>query len=180
LPLIPLRLPQPPTQSVLGILLSLQKYRWVLPLCNLMVLEYTLHRCPLEFYTPMGLMCQAIAPTQSSNPAVPFSAWLKAGPLYSWLESSLLDFYNCKTEVPSSGSKVLLLCPADTGSVIFLDGCFLAVVFPCSSCTQVSSLQIGSPSCFSCPPPGHTERTTGLHMVCATGTLSLEPKKADS
>lgn len=44
--------------------LSLLKYRWVLPLYSLMVLGYTVHRCPLELYTSVGLICQAIESTQ--------------------------------------------------------------------------------------------------------------------
>jgi len=67
-----LGLPQPPTQTVLGILPSLQKYRWIPPLCNLMLLEYIVHGCPLQLCTPVWLMCQAIGSTQSSNPSCPF------------------------------------------------------------------------------------------------------------
>jgi len=67
-----LGLPQPLTQTVLGILLSLQKYGWIPPLCNLMVLECTVHWGPLQPYTPLGLMCQAIKPTQCSKPGCPF------------------------------------------------------------------------------------------------------------
>lgn len=57
------------------------------------------------------------------------STWSKAGPLYSWLESSLLDISNCKTdkEVFLSGSVVqsgLLLHSTGTGAGIFVDRSF--------------------------------------------------------
>ncbi|KAF1494150.1 Nuclear cap-binding protein subunit 1, partial [Megadyptes antipodes antipodes] len=46
--------------------------KWVLPLYSLMALGYTVHRCLLEPYTPVGLMCQATESTQSSKPGCPF------------------------------------------------------------------------------------------------------------
>ena len=57
---------QPPVQLAVTVQ-SLQKYRWVLPLYNLITLEYTLCWYSLEPYTPVVLMCQAIKSTQSIN-----------------------------------------------------------------------------------------------------------------
>ena len=51
---------------------SLQKYRWILLLCNLMALKYIVHQCPLQLYTPVDLTCQAIDSTQSNECGCPF------------------------------------------------------------------------------------------------------------
>lgn len=106
-----LNLPQPTRRAVFGIFLALKNCRWILPLYSLMALGYTVCRYPLDLYTP----CCPFPP--------------KAGPLYSWLQSSLLNISNCKTdkEVSLSGSVVqsgLLLHSTGTGAVIFMDRSF--------------------------------------------------------
>ena len=62
---------QPPIQLPAGNPLSLQKYKWVLPLYSLMPLRYTLHWCLLEPYSLVDLMCQAIKSTQSNKAGCP-------------------------------------------------------------------------------------------------------------
>jgi len=55
-----------------GFALSLQTYRWPLPLYSLMALGSTVHRCPLKPCTLEDLTCQAIKSTQSHKPGCPF------------------------------------------------------------------------------------------------------------
>ena len=68
---------RPPMQLAVGIPLSLQKYRRVLPLPSLMALGCTVHRCLREPYPPVGLMRQAIDTTQSGKLGCAFAppAW---------------------------------------------------------------------------------------------------------
>lgn len=52
-----------------------------------------------------------------------------------------------------SGETLALLlplgsCPTETGTAIFLGHLLLSAVFPCSSCIQVSRVEVGSPSYF--------------------------------
>lgn len=66
--------------SALVISLLFQKYKWIIPLYNLVLLEYTVHHCSLEPYTRMVLMCQDTKFTQSDKPNYPFSppGWRKS------------------------------------------------------------------------------------------------------
>ncbi|KAM6104717.1 glycine dehydrogenase (decarboxylating), mitochondrial [Pterocles gutturalis] len=56
--------PQPPTQTTIGIPLSLHKSRWVLPPPTLMALWYTVCQYLPKPYTPVDPMCQAIEAIQ--------------------------------------------------------------------------------------------------------------------
>lgn len=111
-----------------------------------------MHQCPLELYLSVGLMCQAIGSTQFSKPGCPFPppGWSQ-GPTSPHQILHYLLVVTAKEKSLNQGQKYHQLCSTDTGEVIFLDGCFLAVVFPCSSCIQASSLHVACPLHFVMP-----------------------------
>lgn len=112
------------------------------------------------------------------------SSWPKAGTFYSfpWSEYSLSDFFDARSEGPSSPTLkeiiLVLLCLGDrwlpsylsaaTTLRVFLGEPFLTSLFPLSSWTQSSSLKMGSPSHFLMSSPWSWRKnqssSSGLHL----------------
>ena len=82
------------------------EYRWILPLCNLIIWEHTVHRCLLELYMSVGLMCQAIESTQSSKPICPFPppVWRQGPSISGWSLHDLI-FVTAKQKSLHHGQK---------------------------------------------------------------------------
>jgi len=134
----------------LGIPLSVQKYRWVLPLYNLMALEDTVHWCPTQPHIFVVQMYQANKSTQSNKPNNLFLLSGGSTPLVvvTIFITYLLCMRTRRFIVSLRGPLCLEIHPLETVATIFLEGPSLVFIFPCNSCTHAGRVEMAFPSQF--------------------------------
>jgi len=105
----------------LGIPMSLQKYKEVLCLNNLVALEFTV--CTTAHESVVVLVCQAIESTQSNKTNCPFP---KCGwrPLWSWLLRLSLTSCECRSKGLLSTSEI------GSGHLLCLGACLWKLEWP--------------------------------------------------
>lgn len=137
----------------LGIPLSVQKYRWVLPLYNLMALEDTVHWCPTQPHIYVVQMYQANKSTQSNKPNNLFL--LSGGSTPLVVVTIFITYLLCmrtRRLIVSLVGKIRPFYLLESGATIFLEGLTLVMVFPSNSRTHACRAEVGFPSHFISSP----------------------------